>query len=203
MLLTNRSRAEQRVRQLVNSGLRIAVVAPCYNVQEHIVDVVTGIPDYVGYIILIDDCSTDRTGELADILANDRVIVLHLPRNGGVGAAMMAGFSKAAEMGADIVVKLDGDGQMDPHYLPTLVEPLLLGKADYTKGNRFRNALLLAEMPTVRRIGNAVLSFMNKSASGYWNVFDPTNGYIATRERLSKCCLYSGSTAGSSLRVRC
>jgi len=181
MLLSNRLRAEQRVRQLVNNGLRIAVVAPCYNVQEHLVDVVTGIPDYVGYIILVDDCSTDRTGELADILSNERIIVLHLPKNGGVGAAMLAGFSKAAEMEADIVVKLDGDGQMDPDYLPTLIEPLLAGKADYAKGNRFRNALLLAEMPTVRRIGNAVLSFMNKSASGYWNVFDPTNGYIAIR----------------------
>lgn len=159
-------------------------MVPCFNVDEYIVDVVKGIPDYVRYIILVDDCSTDRTGELIDLLSNDRVLAIHLPHNGGVGAAMMAGLTKAAERDADIVVKLDGDGQMDPHYLPPLIEPLLLGKADYTKGNRFRNALLLTEMPTVRRIGNAVLSFLNKSASGYWNVFDPTNGYIATRREI-------------------
>ncbi len=181
MLTSNTSRAERRVRQLVNGGLCIAVVVPCFNVQQHIVDVVKAIPDYVRYIILVDDGSTDRTGELIDLLSSDRILVIHLPRNGGVGAAMLAGFTKATESGADIVVKLDGDGQMDPYHLPALVEPLLVGKADYTKGNRFRNALLLAEMPTVRRIGNAVLSFLNKSASGYWNVFDPTNGYIAIR----------------------
>jgi len=166
---------------MANGGLRIAVVTPCYNVQDHIVDVVTGIPDYVGYIVLVDDCSTDRTPELVDLLSNERIFAIHLPRNGGVGAAMLAGFAKAVEIDADIVIKLDGDGQMDPHYMAMLIEPLLLGKADYAKGNRFRNALLLAEMPVVRRIGNAMLSFLNKSASGYWNVFDPTNGYVAIR----------------------
>jgi hypothetical protein len=98
---------------------------------------------------------------------------------------MLKGFAKAAEMGADVLVKMDGDGQMDPHYLPLLIEPLLFGKADYAKGNRFRNTLLPSEMPTVRRIGNAVLSFLNKSASGYWNVFDPTNGYIAVRREIT------------------
>jgi dolichol-phosphate mannosyltransferase len=184
MLLTNRLRAEKRVRQLVNSGLHIAVVVPCYNVQQHIVDVVRGIPDYVRYVILVDDCSTDRTGELIDLLSSDRILTMRLPQNGGVGAAMMAGLARAAELDADIVVKLDGDDQMDPNYLPALIEPLLLGKADYTKGNRFRTAVLLAGMPTVRRIGNAVLSFLNKSASGYWNVFDPTNGYVAIRREI-------------------
>jgi dolichol-phosphate mannosyltransferase len=184
MLVSNRLRAEQRVRKSVNSGLSIAVVVPCYNVDQHIVDVVNGIPDYVRYIILVDDCSSDRTGELIDLLSSDRIQVMHLPQNGGVGAAVMAGFTKASERDADIIVKLDGDGQMDPLYLVPLIEPLLSGKADYTKGNRFRNALLLAEMPTVRRIGNAVLSFLNKSASGYWNVFDPTNGYIAIRREI-------------------
>lgn len=177
-------RAEQRLRQVTNGRLRIAVVVPCYNVQEHIVELVETLPDYITNVILVDDGSQDRTPQLIDQLSGDRVIAIHLPRNRGVGGAMLAGFEVAAELGADVIVKMDGDGQMDPQYLPALIEPLILGNADYTKGNRFRNALLPSEMPLVRQIGNAVLSFLNKVASGYWNVFDPTNGYIATRREL-------------------
>src|SRR2546429_6486109 len=184
MLLSNPLRAAQRIRQMADSGLRIAVVVPCYNVQDHIIDVVETIPDYVTNVVLVNDGSNDRTAELIDRVACDRVTGIHLSQNRGVGEAMLKGFAKAGEMGAQVLVKLDGDGQMDPYYLPLLVEPLLLGKADYAKGNRFRNALLPSEMPTVRRIGNAVLSFLNKSASGYWNVFDPTNGYIAIRREI-------------------
>jgi len=184
MLLSNPLRAEQRIRQMAEGGLRIAVVVPCYNVEDHIIEVVETIPNYVSNVVLIDDGSSDRTGELIDRLACHRVTGIHLSQNRGVGEAMLKGFAKAVEIGADVLVKMDGDGQMDPHYLPLLVEPLLLRKADYAKRNRFRNALLPSEMPTVRRIGNAVLSFLNKSASGYWNVFDPTNGYIAIRREI-------------------
>ncbi len=184
MLLSNLLRAEQRVRQLANGGLSIAVVVPCYNVQDHIVEVVETIPDYVSNIVLINDGSSDRTGELIDRVACDRVTGIHLSQNRGVGEAMLTGFAKAAELGADVMVKMDGDDQMDPHYLPLLIEPLLFGKADYAKGNRFRNALLPSDIPTIRRVGNAVLSFLNKAASGYWNVFDPTNGYIAIRREI-------------------
>jgi hypothetical protein len=59
------------------------------------------------------------------------------------------------------------------------VEPLLIGRADYVKGNRFHNIEDVKAMPTVRLIGNAALSFMTKLSSGYWNIFDPTNGYTA------------------------
>jgi len=181
------TRVEAPVRQMVKSGLKIAVVVPCYNVQAHIKAVVQSIPDYVGVIVLVDDASQDRTAALIDQLAqegNGRVFVLHLPCNRGVGGAMLAGLHKATELGADISVKMDGDGQMDPRYIPLLVEPLITGKADYTKGNRFRNALSLVQMPLVRRLGNAVLSLLTKFASGYWNIFDNTNGYIAIRSEV-------------------
>lgn len=184
MHFSNLLRVEQRVRQMASGGLRIAVVVPCYNVEKHIIEVVDTIPAYVRDVILVNDGSKDGTGELIDLAAGGRVIAIHLPQNQGVGEAMLTGFARAAEMGADILVKLDGDGQMDPGDLPLFVEPLLLGKADYAKGNRFRNALLPSEIPMIRRIGNAVLSFLNKSASGYWNVFDPTNGYIAVRREI-------------------
>lgn len=184
MHFSNLIRVEKRVRQMVNGGLRIAVVVPCYNVEKHIIDVVETIPDYVSDVILVNDGSRDGTGELLNLAAGGRVLAIHLAQNQGVGKAMLTGFTKAAEMGADILVKMDGDGQMDSRDLPLFVEPLLFGKADYAKGNRFRNALLPSEIPIIRRIGNAVLSFLNKSASGYWNVFDPTNGYIAVRREI-------------------
>ena len=99
----------------------------------------------------------------------------------GVGAAMISGFRKAIELGAQIAVKLDGDGQMDAAQIPLLIAPLILGKADYAKGNRFRDFSSLQKMPIVRRIGNLGLSFLTKAATGYWNIFDPTNGFFAIR----------------------
>src|SRR5688572_18449203 len=151
MHFSNLSRVEQRVRQMVSGGVRIAVIVPRYNVEKHIIDVVETIPDYVSDVILVNDGSKDGTGELIDQAAGGRVVAINLAQNRGVGGAMLTGFARAAEIGADILVKLDGDGQMDPGDLPLLVEPLVLGKADYTKGNRFRNALLPSEIPIIRR----------------------------------------------------
>jgi len=107
------------------------------------------------------------------------VSVLRHSRNAGVGAAMVTGYREALARGASIVVKIDGDGQMDPEQLPGLLAPLLRGEADYTKGNRFFDLAVVDRMPARRLFGNAILSFMNKASSGYWTVFDPTNGYTA------------------------
>ena len=106
MTVSNPSRAGQQVRRMVRSGLRIAAVVPCYNVQEHIVDVVQTTPDYVHDVILVDDASQDQTGTLIDQLSNERVHVIHLSRNRGVGGAVLAGFARASELGADIIVKI-------------------------------------------------------------------------------------------------
>lgn len=184
MARSSRPWLEQQVRQAVRAGLRIAVVVPCYNVQDHIARVVQTMPSYVRDVILVDDASQDETRAVIAGLRDDRIQTIQLGQNAGVGGAVLAGFAKACALGADVVVKMDGDGQMDPHYLPYLVVPLITGKADYTKGNRFRSGLSLAQMPMVRRLGNAVLSFFAKVASGYWNIFDPTNGYIATRREI-------------------
>ncbi len=187
MSLINLAHAESVVRRALAGGLRIAVVVPCYKVTQHIESVLLTMPDYVTDVVLVDDASPDQTGELLDRLQKrqpGRVHVLHLPVNRGVGGAVLAGFQKALELNADVIVKLDGDGQMDARYMPALIEPLIMGKADYTKGNRMSSALSLAEMPIMRRLGNAVLSFFIKISSGYWNVIDPANGYVAIRREV-------------------
>jgi dolichol-phosphate mannosyltransferase len=182
--MSNPSHLESDIKQMTKYGLRVAVVGPCYNVQKHIVGALQTIPEYVHYIIAVNDASQDNTGDLIDDLSdNKRIHAIHLPYNHGVGGAMLVGFAEAINLGADIIVKMDGDGQMDPENLPLLIEPLLKGKADYAKGNRFMS-FSLDQMPIIRRVGNAVLSFLAKLASGYWNIFDPTNGYIAIRREL-------------------
>ena len=108
-----------------------------------------------------------------------RVRVVTHDRNRGVGGATMTGYERATEAGADIIVKLDGDGQMDPALIPQLIEPIVKGEADYVKGNRFHDLQGLGQMPVLRIAGNLLLSFASKVSSGYWNVFDPTNGFTA------------------------
>jgi len=160
---------------------KIAVAIPCYKVEQHLERVVQGLPAFVDIIILVDDCSPDRTGALVDRLAvsDSRIVALHHTENRGVGGAMKTAFAKAVEMGADVVVKLDGDGQMDASYIASLVEGLR--EADFAKGNRLFNRQMLRRMPMVRRIGNMGIGFMVKAASGYWNVSDPVNGFFAIR----------------------
>jgi glycosyltransferase involved in cell wall biosynthesis len=114
-----------------------------------------------------------------------RVLVLRNPVNLGVGGAVLAGFKRALADGADILVKIDGDGQMDLELLPLFVKPIAGGRADYAKGNRFHNPADVAGMPLARLAGNAGLSFMTKLSSGYWNIFDPTNGYVALSARVA------------------
>lgn len=161
--------------------LKIAVVIPCYKVERHIEQVVSGIPDFVKHIIAVNDASTDQTLSKLNSLcqSNPKLTVVSHMQNQGVGGAMITGFERALELGCDIIVKLDGDGQMNINYLEKLIEPIKQGKADFTKGNRFRNLKALKQMPLIRRIGNIGLSFLTKAASGYWNIFDPTNGYFA------------------------
>lgn len=161
----------------------IAVVLPCFNVQDQINGVLRGIPRYVTHVLVIDDASTDGTGSIVQKVAEDdpRIVMVRHPFNQGVGAAMVTGFRKALDLGAQIVAKMDGDGQMSPNNLPELLLPLIRAEADYTKGNRFRDFGALRSMPLVRRGGNMVLSFLVKAATGYWNCFDPTNGFLAIR----------------------
>ncbi|RJP52648.1 MAG: glycosyltransferase family 2 protein [Anaerolineaceae bacterium] len=165
------------------SRFKIAVVIPAYRVERDIQAVLRGIPSYVRAIIVVDDASPDSTADLVTASAkkDKRIRLIRHEQNQGVGGAMLTGFRKALELGAQIVVKVDGDGQMDPARIPALITPLIEGSADYAKGNRFRDFHALQQMPVIRRIGNLGLSFLTKAATGYWNLFDPTNGYFAIR----------------------
>lgn len=159
---------------------QIAVIIPCYKVRAHILDVLQRIGPEVARIYVVDDCCPQQSGDLVEQECQDpRVRVVRHQENGGVGAAVMTGYRTALADGVEIMVKIDGDGQMDPGLVPDFVAPILAGEADYTKGNRFFDLEKIREMPTVRLLGNAVLSFFNKISSGYWNLFDPTNGYTA------------------------
>jgi dolichol-phosphate mannosyltransferase len=164
--------------------VRVAVVIPAFRVARHIEKVVRGIPGFVSDIVIVDDASPDGTADAVAGLRDQRVRLLRHERNGGVGAAMITGYRHALELGADVVVKMDGDEQMDPAYLVPLLEPILAGEADYTKGSRFFHTRQLRQMPLLRRIGNLGLSFLTKASSGYWDVFDPTNGYTAIHRRV-------------------
>jgi glycosyltransferase involved in cell wall biosynthesis len=136
-------------------------------------------------IYCVDDACPEGSGRLVrESVVDPRVEVLFNPANLGVGGATMAGYRRAIDDGADVIVKIDGDGQMDPALLPQLVAPVVAGHADYAKGNRFWDLGNIDHMPLVRRLGNLGLSFLAKASTGYWNVFDPTNGYTAIHARV-------------------
>jgi len=162
---------------------KIAAIIPAYRVEHDIKSVLSGLPAYIKHIIVVEDASPDSTADLVTSAAkkDKRIILIRHLKNKGVGGAIISGFRKALELGAQVAVKLDGDDQMDPAYLPALLTPLLRGKADYTKGNRFHDFVSLRKMPWVRRMGNLALSFFTKAATGYWNIFDPTNGFFGVR----------------------
>jgi len=166
-----------------NDDLRVAVIIPAYRAAATIEQVIAGIPDWVDTIYVVDDASPDGTDAHARAAADPRARVLHHGVNRGVGAAMVTGYREAMRDGIDICVKMDADNQMDPDYLEELIEPLLAGRADYAKGNRWHNSEALhpirQAMPRARFVGNAGLSFLIKAASGQWHIFDPTNGYTA------------------------
>ena len=164
----------------------IATVIPAYRVEGDIQSVLQNLPAYIKHIIVVDDASPDSSADLITAAAKKdrRIILIRHTENQGVGGAMISGFRKAIELGAQIVIKIDGDGQMDPVHIPALVTPLIQGKADYVKGNRFRDFQSLQQMPFIRRIGNLGLSFLTKAATGYWSIFDPTNGFFAIRAEL-------------------
>jgi glycosyltransferase involved in cell wall biosynthesis len=177
-ILQTKAIQQEGVRQSHSESL-VAIVIPMYRVAPYIQQVIAGIPDWVSWIIAVDDASPDDSAQKVRELTDPRIVLVQHTVNQGVGGATLTGFCKAVEVGARVAVKLDGDGQMNTSYLWKMVEPLLAGQADYTKGNRFFHVVDIGQMPIVRRVGNLGLSFLTKVASGYWNVFDPTNGYIA------------------------
>jgi glycosyltransferase involved in cell wall biosynthesis len=169
------------MRNLSTPDPRVAVVIPGYRCEATIAEVLHNIPDWVTQIVYVDDCSPDGAIEVIRRLQtqDDRIVIVEHQVNQGVGGAVLSGYKKAYELGAEVMVKMDSDGQMEAQNLPKLIQPIVSGQADYTKGNRFLHFSKISAMPFLRRIGNVGLSFLVKVASGYWNVFDPTNGFTA------------------------
>ena len=159
---------------------RIAVIIPCFRVKKHILGVLESIGPAVHLIYVIDDQCPEKTGDFVlENCKDPRVSVRFNALNLGVGGAVMAGYKAALADHAHIAIKIDGDGQMDPHLIDRFVKPIIAGRADYTKGNRFYELEQIHRMPVLRVIGNAGLSFVTKLSSGYWDIFDPSNGYTA------------------------
>jgi dolichol-phosphate mannosyltransferase len=158
----------------------VAVIIPAYRVTRHVLDVIAAIGPQVQHIFVVDDACPEGSGDHVKRYCSDaRVRVVKHDVNQGVGGAVMTGYRAALDEGCDILVKVDGDGQMDPALIDRFVAPLQAGVADYAKGNRFFDLEQIHQMPGMRLFGNAVLSFMAKVSTGYWDLFDPTNGYTA------------------------
>ena len=156
----------------------IAVVIPAYKVSSHIAELLRALPNFIDAVYVVDDNCPDRSGRHAEGI-DDRVMVIFRKENGGVGAATKTGFLGALEGGADVIVKMDGDGQMNPLLIESLIKPVIANEADFSKGNRFSSARNLEKMPKARVFGNAALSVFGKASTGYWGVVDFTNGFLA------------------------
>jgi len=159
----------------------VTVVVPAFNEERLITTVIETMPDFVDQIIVVDDCSTDNTYNVVRDFGDSRTILMKTGQNRGVGGATILGYKKALELGSDIIVKMDGDGQMRSEYLGKLIDPLIEDGYAYAKGNRFLQPEFLVQMPRPRLLGNVALTFMTKMASGYWHIFDPQNGFTAIR----------------------
>jgi glycosyltransferase involved in cell wall biosynthesis len=160
---------------------RIAVLVPAYNEGSQIAGVVASMPDFVDHVVVVNDASTDDTGDVLDALAlhESRLTVIHLEQNRGVGGALAEAYAWAREGQVDIAVTVDGDGQMNPDDMWRLLDPIVEGRVDFTKGNRFTTRDDLQRIPKVRLIGNVTLSVATKIATGYWSLADSQSGYSA------------------------
>jgi dolichol-phosphate mannosyltransferase len=175
--------------RMSNSGdLDIAVVIPCHRVAASVCKVIASIAPFIAHIICIDDGCPENSGDIVEkaYASDPRVHVIRHDVNKGVGAAVVTGYREALRKGAQVIVKIDGDGQMDASQIPRMVAPIIGGHADYSKGNRFFSPENVATMPWSRIIGNAGMSFLAKASSGYWEIFDPANGFTAIHAKIAE-----------------
>ncbi|MBN1948358.1 MAG: glycosyltransferase family 2 protein [Candidatus Cloacimonetes bacterium] len=166
----------------------ITIVVPCFNEERQIIKVLNGIPEYIDQVIVIDDHSTDETNRIVKeyLCFDKRVHLIQHNRNLGTGAAVITGYKWAIRNSADIVIVMDGDGQMNPDNLPLMLDPLVNGRADYTKANRLASGNAYRVIPKLRYFGNSILSFLTKIASGYWHITDSQSGFSAIRVDMLK-----------------
>ena len=160
--------------------MTVGCVVPCFKGGSRTVDLVRDLVTIVDMIVIVDDNCPQNTGDLIkNKCKSTKVTILKNIRNEGVGFSAKKGFVFLMDQGCDIVVKIDADGQIKPDLIPHLIRPLLLGKSEAAKGNRFTSLDNIIKMPKIRIIGNLGLSFLNKLSTGYWELFDPTNGFVA------------------------
>lgn len=160
--------------------MSVFIVIPCYKVKNKISKVIKNSLKFADKIIIVDDKCPQNTGNFVKKkIRNNKIIVLFNKKNLGVGGATIKGYKIAIKLKAKIIIKMDGDDQMNPNYIPNLIENLQNGKAGYCKGNRFYNLNVATKMPLIRLLGNIFLSIISKFSTGYWNIFDFTNGYTA------------------------
>ena len=174
---------KQDLQKLYNN--KISVVIPTYKASQKILVTLRGIPDFVDNIFVVDDKCPENSGQKVEKENKDkRVIVVYNSENLGVGGATKAGIKEAVKMGCDVIVKMDADNQMNPDAMHFLVLPILHSQCDYAKGNRYFFPDHFSKIPKIRLIGNLALSFFSKLSTGFWNIFDPNNGYIAISSKL-------------------
>ena len=173
---------------LMLSKKKISIVIPAFNIGENIIFLLDSIPEYVDKIYLVDDCCPLGTGDFAkkSKFYPNKISIIFNKKNLGVGGAVKNGYSECLKDNSDIIVKIDGDNQMSPSEINKIVEPLLSNNFDYSKGNRFLNSHQIDNYPTVRFYGNIFLSFMSKLSSGYWDIYDPINGFTAIDSKILK-----------------
>jgi glycosyltransferase involved in cell wall biosynthesis len=163
----------------------VAVIIPAYNEEKLIGRVIKTTPPFVDHIVVVDDASTDCTRKILEDLAlnEPRLTIIHHCQNKGSGAAHATAYLWCRDKNIDLVVGMDGDGQMDPEDLPALLDPIVHDRADYVKGNRLITGEAWQRIPKLRFLGNSVLTFLTKIASGYWHVTDSQSGYHALTKR--------------------
>lgn len=164
-------------------GKKIAAVVPAYNEERLIGKTLSTIPAFVDLVVFINDGSTDKTAEIIEQyrLADKRIVPVTNDYNQGLGISIWRGYAKCDEEGADIFVVMAGDAQMSPEDLPNILDPIVEGRAEYSKGNRLQNSDVTLHMPLYRFIGNAILTVLTKFATGYWHAVDPQCGYTAVK----------------------
>jgi len=167
---------------------KIGVVVPAHNEERFVATVIGTMPDFVDKIYVVNDASTDRTVEIVtnEAMQNIKLVVINRESNGGVGAAILSGHTRAIQDDMDVIAVMAGDGQMDPAILNNILDPVIRGKADYVKGDRLSRQEHRKEMPTWRTFGNFLLTWLTRIASGYWNISDPQDGYTAISVEILK-----------------
>jgi glycosyltransferase involved in cell wall biosynthesis len=165
-------------------GKSLAVVVPAYDEEELVATTIRGIPDFVDRIIVVDDASRDGTADAARTAGDARVDVVEHKRNAGVGAAIVTGYRRAVAEGVDVVCVMAADNQMDPDDLEGIALPVVRGEVEYAKANRLVSGQAWQVIPRSRYLGNAMLSFLTKIASGYWHIADSQSGYTAASREI-------------------